>query len=581
MEFRVAVINHTEVGDDEEFAGLRHSRPAGMDSQEPVQPDHRTSMRAWEQNTPWHRRFSMRMGLEKKLVLCFMAVLSAALTVTCYTFASETHVRLSDIMAEQARQMAMALSLTSEVPMRSNDWSELNRRGQELIKNRNILFVGLLDTNASPRTIASRDPDFDLTHYTFDSRFLMQAQTRYSPTFGEFLEVVSPILSSPRAGTDSRDVSGPRLLGYVVVGVSQAREEAQMLRVNYIIVGITCLMLMCALPVAFLLVHRVFLPIRKLVNVTRSITAGDLDARVEIHRPDVIGDLARSFDDMVIWVKQQQEDLEHANHDLERKIEHRTAQLETANTRLSSEITEKEEFLRTVSHDLNAPLRNIAGMVTMLLMKNQKSMDDDMIHRLQRIKSNVEIETGLIGELLELSRIKTRRHNMEPVEVCGIVHELRDLFESDLREKGVELHIDTPLPVLQAERMRMRQVFQNLIDNAIKYMGDGPTREIHIGCKVTTAEAEFYVRDTGLGIHESDIAKVFFVFRRGQNTLAQNIAGKGVGLASVKSIIETYNGRIWVTSEVGKGSTFRFTINGKFVPHSHLAETISQGENRA
>jgi len=113
-------------------------------------------------------------------------------------------------------------------------------------------------------------------------------------------------------------------------------------------------------------------------------------------------------------------------------------------------------------------------------------------------------------------------------------------------------------------------VFQNLIDNAIKYMGEGANRRIHVGCKVGKAEAEFYVSDTGIGIDPEDIDKVFFVFRRGKNCGA-NTTGKGVGLASVKSIIETYNGRIWVESQLGTGTTFRFTINGKYVPQCATA----------
>jgi signal transduction histidine kinase len=126
--------------------------------------------------------------------------------------------------------------------------------------------------------------------------------------------------------------------------------------------------------------------------------------------------------------------------------------------------------------------------------------------------------------------------------------------------------VDAPLPPLNCERARVRQVFQNLIDNAIKYMGDGDTKRIHVGCQIRLSEAEFYVRDTGIGIEPDDIGKVFFVFRRGKSQAAQAVAGKGVGLASVKSIVETYSGKIWVESEVGQGSTFRFTINGQYVP---------------
>src|SRR6185369_5713442 len=109
--------------------------------------------------------------------------------------------------------------------------------------------------------------------------------------------------------------------------------------------------------------------------------------------------------------------------------------------RLSSEIAEKEDFLRAVSHDLNAPLRNISGMATMLLMKNRERFDEDIIHRLERIQKNVEVETDLIAELLELSRIKTRRLKMEEVAVEPLVLQVRDLFEDDLKSGGIEFVI--------------------------------------------------------------------------------------------------------------------------------------------
>src|SRR5205085_538065 len=162
----------------------------------------------------------------------------------------------------------------------------------------------------------------------------------------------------------------------------------------------------------------------------------------------------------------------------------------------------------------NAPLRNISGMATMLLMKYREKLEDDVVHRLERIQKNVEVETDLIAELLELSRIKTRRQKMENVEIDAMVRELREMFDNDLRTRGIDLLIDGPLPVLNCERARMRQVFQNLIDNAIKYMGDTPgkDKQIHVGCYVKMTEAEFYVRDTGIGIEPEDIDKVFFVF---------------------------------------------------------------------
>jgi signal transduction histidine kinase len=184
----------------------------------------------------------------------------------------------------------------------------------------------------------------------------------------------------------------------------------------------------------------------------------------------------------------------------------------------------------------------------------------------------------LIAELLELSRIKTRRQKMEDVDLDALVAEIADVFENDFKERSIAFVVDTPLPRLTCERARVRQVFQNLMDNAIKYMGDPPPapdggapaaapkpREIHVGCAVRPGEAEFYVRDTGIGIEPDDVDKVFFVFRRGKSQAVQNVAGKGVGLASVKSIVETYSGSIWVQSTPGVGSTFRFTVNGSYL----------------
>ncbi len=559
--------------------------------------DYADALQSWMRRAPWYRRFSNRFGLQGKLVICFMLLLSVALGGSSYMYLSQSREQLDDMIGEQGRQISSALALASKSAMTTRNRTELERIGQDLLKSRNILFVAFTDTGNRHVALASRDPDFKLDPRNGpgggSTQSLMQVRPMRSATLGEYIEVVAPILHVGPAATGSArpEYAGPfpltsqpgtKLLGFVTVGVSQTRERAELLRINLIVVGIGIAIAIISLPMAYVLVYRIFYPIRELVDATNKIAAGDLEASVAIDRPDVIGTLARSFNEMVIRVRRSQEALEDANkkladanRDLEEKVQQRTAQLETANTRLSSEIAEKEDFLRAVSHDLNAPLRNISGMATMLLMKNREKFDEDVIHRLERIQKNVEVETDLIAELLELSRIKTRRQRMEPIEIGAMVHELGGMFENDLKTRDIALVVDSSLPVLDCERARMRQVFQNLIDNAIKYMGDGPNRRIHIGCVVWKGEAEFYVSDTGIGIDPEDVDKVFFIFRRGKNGAARNIAGKGVGLASVKSIIETYNGRIWVESEPGVGTTFRFTINGKYVPQ--CATSLANG----
>jgi signal transduction histidine kinase len=558
--------------------------------------EHASSARDWSRGTPLPRRMSMQLGLQAKIIVCFATLFSLTLGVGCLTFARLNSVRLSDLMGEQARQLATALALSSEQAVREAKWDQLQSMGQEMVKSRNLAFVGYLDASAQPVSVSSHEPGFqleDLSVLPRDSHLLMQSRSMQSPLLGDYIELIAPVLASDpsapaAAATDQTDsTTGRKLVGYVAVGVSLLGEQKQLRAINYAVAAIGAIAVLLSIPLASIVIHRIFLPIRELVAATKKITAGDLELRVAIHRPDSIGELARSFNEMVQWVKKQRQDLAsangklfEANRDLELKIEQRTLQLETANARLGSEIAEKEDFVRAVSHDLNAPLRNISGMATMLLTKHRAEFSEDVVHRLERIKKNVDVETDLIGELLELSRIKTRRQKMELLNMEALIWEMRGLFENDLKSHAIDLVVDSPLPELNAERARIRQVFQNLIDNAIKYMGEGERREIHIGCVLRLTEAEFYVRDTGLGIEPDDVEKVFFVFRRGKNSATQNIPGKGVGLASVKSIIETYNGKIWVESKLGEGTVFRFTINGKNLPIVSGNGQFEQGGSR-
>ena len=531
------------------------------------------------------RRISI-LGLQGRLILSFLGLITAALGSSCWLFASESSEQLSDMIGQQARLIAYTLSLSSQPALEENKRKQLDEIGHDLLNTRSVLFVAFLDAKQQPLALANRYADFNWSNVSPihpDTESLYVAHPRTSASFGDFVDVYAPVYSKKTADASKTDV---KPLGYVIVGVSLDREQAQLYWVNYLVAGIGFIMVLISLPVAYLLVYSIFKPIRQLVDATRKIAAGRLDFEVDVKRDDLIGELAESFSEMVSKVRFQREELastnskladaneqlgisnqklSEANCELEQKVQQRTAQLETANRRLTSEIDEKEDFLRAVSHDLNAPLRNIAGMATMLLLKHKEKFNEDIIHRLERIQKNVQVETDLISELLELSRIKTRRQTMERVDPEAIVKDLEGVLEEDLRSKQIALVLDTPLPPLMAERARVRQVFQNLIDNAIKYMGDQPLKEIHVGAVRGEDETKFYVRDTGIGIEAEEIDKVFHIFRRGHNAAVQKVAGKGVGLSSVKSIVEMYNGTIWVESKFGEGSTFFFTINGKFM----------------
>ena len=575
------------------------------------QPDARTADPVGAGGGGRRRRFGV--GLQGRLTIAFGVLLTTALGSACWLFATRSGGQLDAMLGEQARLVAYTLSIAAEPALAAGQHRQLATIGRDLLNTRNILYVAFLDANGKPVELANRYVDFGWANVakvnpTATSAYVMRSPPH--PVFGEHVDVYAPVYFHPARGTGGKAAAVARRLGTVVVGVSLDRERAELQWVTWVVAGIGGATVVASLPVAFGLVYGMFKPIRRLVDATRKMAAGRNDFDLDTDRPDQIGELSRSFTDMAGRVRRQREalhatnaqlaeangrlnaanaalanlnaalnaanaKLSDANRDLEQKVAERTAQLEAANRRLSGEIAEKEDFLRAVSHDLNAPLRNISGMAAMLLAKHRAEFSEDVIHRLDRIQKNVQVETDLIGELLELSRIKTRRQSVERVDVDALVADIGGVFEQDLQSKGIALVVDGPLAPLMAERPRVRQVFQNLIDNAIKYMGERPgqPREIHVGCTAGEAEASFYVRDTGVGIEPDDLDKVFHVFRRGRNAAASNVPGKGVGLASVKAIVETYSGSIWVESVAGEGSTFRFTINGQFVaPRVPLVE---------
>jgi len=600
----------------------RRRGPTGrMESPPTDNADYLAGIRSWERRAPWYRRISAHTGLQGKLVLSFMLLLTLSMASALWLFLNESHVVLERVMAEQSRAVSQTLAMAIENPLGRRDVPDLQRVGRELLRNPDLLAVAFYGADGEMVAVATQHPDLDAARKELSGNprdqmgELLVTHTRRSGRLGSYTQITAPVTTARQLTPGGRPV-GARLVGYVTLCFSNLEDEQQLARVGHLLVLIGGVAALVSLPLVYVTVHRIFHPIRQLVDATDRIANGDLHTQVAVNRPDVIGTLARSFNEMVKTVRRQQhelsdanlaladanvrlaeanEQLEHANHDLEQKVTQRTAQLEAANKRLTAEIAEKEDFLRAVSHDLNAPLRNISGMASMLLHKHRDTFQDDVVNRLERIQKNVEVETDLIAELLELSRIKTRRLKLEPVDLNVLVGEVAEMFEHDLRGRGISFVVDSPLPRLNCERARLRQVFQNLIDNAIKYMGEGsvegsavrvqgsgeegtaesspnpeprilnPVKEIHVGCAVRGDEAEFYVRDTGMGIDPEDRDKVFYVFRRGKGAAVQNVAGKGVGLASVKSIVETYNGSIWVESRPGAGSTFKFTVNGQYV----------------
>ena len=226
---------------------------------------------------------------------------------------------------------------------------------------------------------------------------------------------------------------------------------------------------------------------------------------------------------------------------------------------LENKNAELERFTYTVSHDLKSPLFTIRGFLGYLeqdaLSGNHARLKSDI----QRITDASEKMQRLLNELLELSRVGRLKNESTYIPLADIARESAELVQGRIMDRGIQLFIDSNLPVVYGDHPRLTEVLQNLLDNAAKFMGDQNEPRIEIGCQGYDAEHGMlvcYVRDNGMGIPSEHFERVFGLF----NKLDPKTDGTGIGLALVKRIIEVHGGRIWVESEAGKGSTFFFTL---------------------
>ena len=306
-------------------------------------------------------------------------------------------------------------------------------------------------------------------------------------------------------------------------------------------------------------------PIIQLSDFAKKVGLGDLTQRITLDSRDEIGQLANSFNKMTVDLKK----ITASRDDLNKEIVQRQ-RIEKERKKLIDELEAKnaelERFTYTVSHDLKSPLITIRGFLGLL---DKYAISGDFVRMradMKRIFNATETMHALLDDLLELSRIGRLVNPSENVSFSKLVHEVVGRLKIRIKDLGIHVKINPDLPVAFGDHQRLLEVFQNLIENAMKFMGDQQEPRIEIGAKKSGSETICYVRDNGIGIDAKHHDKIFDIFSR----LDADIEGTGVGLAIVKRIIELHGGRVWAESEgAGKGSTFCFVISCSHAPRGN------------
>jgi signal transduction histidine kinase len=347
------------------------------------------------------------------------------------------------------------------------------------------------------------------------------------------------------------------------------------------------------LTIGYLLwaVNRLFV---SLLRGTESVTLDDLSYRLPLaSRHDEIGLIATRFNLMAEHlqardrqIREKTAEIEDANrrlHELnatlEEKVETRThdlqssleqvrltsaaledskRRLETANQELVRANQAKANFLSIISHELKTPLSVINGFLSLILDSRYENDAQHMREAVQISKRRGEQLSRMIDELIDLSRLDARSMVLrrEPTDIAALLHELGAEFQEEFHRRGLRFTLRLPpeLPTLLCDPDKLRQVFTNLIGNALKFSPDGG--EIVIAAEERREEILLSCSDTGIGIPEAERDRVFEKFYQVDSSATRRFGGAGLGLSIVKEIVLLHGGQVWVESTPGHGSTF-------------------------
>lgn len=394
-------------------------------------------------------------------------------------------------------------------------------------------------------------------------------------------------------------------IGFVEIGVSPTQMYRKLDKLVWFNISLTLGIVGVGILFSGIFVRALLLPIKGMIETAQEIAHGNLNQQVRVLSRDEIGELARIFNQMAQSLRERDEQLRHQYRDLElshvdlsrvaaelegykqeleRKVEERTEQLARKNALLQAAMEQvqesdrlKTQFLANMSHELRTPLNAIIGFAQVLLEGIDGEMNEVQRKDLTAVYNSGTHLLGLINDILDIAKIEAGRMelNLEMVNLKEVIQSVMSTSKALVKDKEIELRMEVAqgLPMVQADKIRIRQVILNLVSNAAKFTTKG---FIEVSAVMDHDAVKVSVTDTGIGIRDSDIPKLFKEFRQLNASTTRSQSGTGLGLTLVKRFVELHGGRVWVESRFGVGSTFSFTFPLRPPTRTHTAEQRSK-----